>query len=143
MFHYLQNIRWMPSPRFLSGSPVNSMEGHVMTDRKQYTRVATVDVDVAASSRSASPVNDDDDDDVTTIRESWWSYIYDSSRSHEETRFIKKLDFFLVLMRCLGSFIKNLDQEHVSKHVCFQKKKKKKRRGRKHPKLTCCLIVYL
>ncbi|KAI1856789.1 hypothetical protein JX265_011430 [Neoarthrinium moseri] len=46
----------------------------------------------------------------------WWSYIwdYEPGRSHEERKFIQKLDVFLITMLSLGYFIKNLDQTNIS-----------------------------
>ncbi|KAF1842235.1 major facilitator superfamily transporter [Cucurbitaria berberidis CBS 394.84] len=46
----------------------------------------------------------------------WWSYIwdYEPGRTHEERKFIQKLDIYLITMLSLGYFIKNLDQTNIS-----------------------------
>ncbi|KAJ4301621.1 hypothetical protein N0V90_003714 [Kalmusia sp. IMI 367209] len=46
----------------------------------------------------------------------WWSYIwdYEPGRSHEERKFISKLDVYLITMLSLGYFIKNLDQTNIA-----------------------------
>ncbi|KAI9839484.1 MAG: hypothetical protein M1819_002109 [Sarea resinae] len=46
----------------------------------------------------------------------WWSYIwdYEPGRSHEERKFVQKLDVFLISMLSFGYFIKNLDQTNIS-----------------------------
>ncbi|KAK7740712.1 hypothetical protein SLS53_005180 [Cytospora paraplurivora] len=46
----------------------------------------------------------------------WWSYFwdYDPNRTHEERKFVQKLDCSLLTILCLGYFIKNLDSSNIS-----------------------------
>lgn len=46
----------------------------------------------------------------------WWSYIwdYDPGRTHEERKFVQKLDIYLITMLSFGYFIKNLDQTNIA-----------------------------
>lgn len=72
----------------------------------------------AVSLESFSERQDDSSlgDAETKKKVPWWSYIwdYDPDRSHEERRFIQKLDVYLISMLSFGYFIKNLDQTNIS-----------------------------
>jgi ACS family pantothenate transporter-like MFS transporter len=50
------------------------------------------------------------------VKVPWYAYIwdYDPGRSKEETAFVQRLDFYVLLILSLGYFIKNLDQTNIS-----------------------------
>ncbi|KAH8809365.1 major facilitator superfamily transporter [Xylogone sp. PMI_703] len=65
----------------------------------------------------SSDLESEDREEVSEYKKApWWSYIwdYDPTRSHEERKFVQKLDFSLLTILSLGYFIKNLDQTNIS-----------------------------
>lgn len=81
--------------------------------------------------------SDSEDERTYEVREyqkpPWWSYIwvcqwptfcgcilltcdqdYDPTRTHEERKFVQKLDWSLLTILALGYFIKNLDSSNIS-----------------------------
>lgn len=99
---------------------------HAMSDDKGKT-----DAPVFEAARSDSELSGRDV--VLEHKAPWWSYIwvrrgfgsfreklltlvkdYDPTRTHEERKFLQKLDFGLLTILSLGYFIKNLDQTNIS-----------------------------
>lgn len=73
--------------------------------------------DVHTSSAEA-PVSDVTSigDEFAEKKAPWWSYFwdYEPNRTHEERKFVQKLDVSLLTILCFGYFIKNLDQTNIS-----------------------------
>lgn len=52
----------------------------------------------------------------TSLKAPWWAWIWDwePNRSSQETKFVRKLDIFLLTMLSLGYFSKNLNASNIS-----------------------------